>query len=122
MRSQLSNICCRLTLAEIQNVTVISKLEDIDWYMRLSASGVGFGIHSQHAVQSLPYRLGQTHVIAEQAMGNDDFTLSLGDNPSRVQRFAVRLQAAYSGGSAPFVFAYQAQDGSTIAERQDWHD
>ena len=43
MISQLSNICGRLTRTDIQNVIVISPLDDADRYRSLNGSGVGFG-------------------------------------------------------------------------------
>ena len=122
MLSQLSNICSRLTPTGDRNVIVISTLDDADRYKSLNGSGVGLGISPQYAVQSLPFRLAQRHGIAEQAIGNDDVTLSLSNKFCYVQRFVVRLQATYSGGPAVRVFGHQVQGGSALAERQGSYD
>ena len=70
----------------------------------------------------MPHRLAQEHGIAEQAIRINDVTLLLSDKFSWGQRFAVRLQAAHSGGSAVRAFGHQAQDGAALAERQGSHD
>ena len=60
-----------LMLAGIQEILIISTLDDIDGYKRLLGNGSNFGINIQFAIQPSPDGLAQAFLIGKEFIGNE---------------------------------------------------
>ncbi|MDC1314374.1 glucose-1-phosphate thymidylyltransferase RfbA [Pseudomonadales bacterium] len=99
-----------LMLAGIQEILIISTLDDIDGYKRLLGNGSNFGINIQFVIQPSPDGLAQAFLIGEEFIGNDNVTLVLGDNIFYGQRFSEYLAKASVSNLGATVFGYQVRD------------
>ena len=99
-----------LMLAGIQEILIISTLDDIDGYKRLLGNGSNFGISIQFVIQPSPDGLAQAFLIGEKFIGNDNVTLVLGDNIFYGQRFSEYLAKASVSNLGATVFGYQVRD------------
>lgn len=69
-----------LILAGIEEVLVITRLEDQESFKGLLGDGSKFDIHIQYAVQDRPAGLAEAPLIAEEFLQGEGFCLILGDN------------------------------------------
>ena len=99
-----------LMLAGIQEILIISTLDDIDGYKRLLGNGSNFGINIQFAIQPSPDGLAQAFLIGKEFIGNDNVTLVLGDNIFYGQHFSEYLAKASVSNLGATVFGYQVRD------------
>jgi glucose-1-phosphate thymidylyltransferase len=102
-----------LMLAGINEVLIITTLEDNDSFKRLLGDGSQFGIQIEYAIQDSPDGLAQAFIIGESFIGNDDVCLVLGDNIFYGQAFSPKLKNALKNvkeGKGATIFGYEVQD------------
>ena len=99
-----------LMLADIQDVLIITTLEDQSGFIRMLGDGKEFGVNLSYAVQPSPDGLAQAFIIGEEFIGNDSVCLVLGDNIFWGQGFTPILKSAVSRNSGASVFGYQVKD------------
>lgn len=99
-----------LMLAGIQDVLIITTLEDQLGFVRMLGDGSDFGISLSYAVQESPDGLAQAFIIAEDFIGNDRVCLVLGDNLFWGQGFSLKLKQAADKAEGATVFGYQVND------------
>ena len=101
-----------LLLAQINEVLVISTLQDIDNYKKLLGDGSKIGIHIEYAVQDMPRGLADAFIIGADFIGSDSVCLVLGDNVFYGQNFSGILRQAKKQvveyGAA--IFGYPVKD------------
>lgn len=99
-----------LMLAGIQDVLIITTLEDQSGFIRMLGDGKEFGVNLSYAVQPSPDGLAQAFIIGEEFIGSDSVCLVLGDNIFWGQGFTPILKSAASRNSGASVFGYQVKD------------
>ena len=99
-----------LMLADIQDVLIITTLEDQSGFIRMLGDGKEFGVNLSYAVQPSPDGLAQAFIIGEEFIGSDSVCLVLGDNIFWGQGFTTILKSAASRNSGASVFGYQVKD------------
>ncbi len=99
-----------LMLAGIQDILIITTLDDQASFQRLLGDGSRFGIHLSYAVQPKPEGLAQAFLIGESFIGNDSVCLVLGDNIFYGQGFSPKLRQAAKRSHGATVFGYQVKD------------
>ena len=97
-------------LADIQDVLIITTLEDQSGFIRMLGDGKEFGVNLSYAVQPSPDGLAQAFIIGEEFIGSDSVCLVLGDNIFWGQGFTTILKSAASRNSGASVFGYQVKD------------
>ena len=99
-----------LMLAGIQNILIITTLEDQEGFIRVLGDGSEFGVSLTYKVQPSPDGLAQAFIIGEDFIGKDSVCLVLGDNIFWGQGFTPILKSAASRNSGASVFGYQVKD------------
>lgn len=99
-----------LMLAGIQDVLIITTLEDQDAFQRMLGDGSGFGIRLSYAIQENPDGIAQAFTIGESFIGEDSVCLVLGDNIFWGQGFTPILNRAATRPCGATVFGYQVKD------------
>ena len=99
-----------LMLAGIQDILVITTIQDMPSYQRLLGDGSQFGIVISYAIQEKPEGLAQAFIIGEDHIGNDSVCLVLGDNIFYGQGFGSMLTNVTKNNSGATVFGYQVAD------------
>lgn len=99
-----------LMLAGIQDILIITTLDDQASFIRLLGDGSDFGINLSYEVQSSPDGLAQAFIIGEEFIGDDSVCLVLGDNLFWGQGFSPMLKSAAEKITGATVFGYQVQD------------
>lgn len=99
-----------LMLAGVQDILIITTLEDQDGFIRMLGDGKDFGVNLTYAIQPRPEGLAQAFIIGEDFIGNDSVCLVLGDNIFWGQGFTPILKRASSRESGATVFGYQVKD------------
>ena len=83
-----------LMLAGIQDVLIISTMQDLPNFERLLGDGSQWGVSIQYKVQPSPEGLAQAFILGENFIGNDLSALVLGDNIFYGTNFYERLSSA----------------------------
>lgn len=99
-----------LMLAGIQDILIITTLEDQSNFVRVLGDGKDFGINLSYAVQPTPDGLAQAFIIGEEFIGNDSVCLVLGDNIFWGQGFTPVLKRSANRGVGATVFGYKVKD------------
>ena len=99
-----------LMLAGIQEILIITTLDDKEAYIRLLGDGSRFGIQLSYVIQPSPDGLAQAFILGEEFIGNDNVCLVLGDNIFWGQGLTPKLQQAASRKGGATVFGYQVKD------------
>lgn len=99
-----------LMLAGIQDVLIITTLEDQAGFIRMLGDGSEFGVNIDYAVQPSPDGLAQAFIIGEDFIGGDSVCLVLGDNIFWGQGFTPILKRAATRTVGATVFGYQVKD------------
>jgi len=99
-----------LMLAGIQEILIITTLEDNESFKRLLGDGSEWGIELSYAVQPSPDGLAQAFIIGEEFIGNDDVCLILGDNIFYGQGFGNKLEETVENLKGATVFGYRVSD------------
>lgn len=101
-----------LMLAGIQDILIISTLEDTPRFQALLGDGSQFGVHLSYQVQPSPDGLAQAFLLGEAFIGEDACAMILGDNIFYGNGFGKLLRAATADaqmGKAT-VFGYYVND------------
>ena len=69
-----------LMLSGIQDILIISTIEDIDRFKLLFGDGKEIGLNISYVTQPSPDGLAQAFILGENFIGNDPVSLILGDN------------------------------------------
>lgn len=99
-----------LTLAEIDEILIISTPYDTPIYKELLGDGSRLGITIEYAVQEEPKGLAQAFIIGEEFIGNDSVCLILGDNVFYGQNFPNMLLNAKAKKSGATIFGYPVKN------------
>lgn len=101
-----------LMLAGIQEILIISTLEDLPNFKKLLGDGSEIGIQLSYKEQPSPDGLAQAFIIGEEFIGSDDVCLVLGDNIFYGYGFSEMLQNAMKNVSKgkSTVFGYYVND------------
>jgi glucose-1-phosphate thymidylyltransferase len=99
-----------LMLAGIDDILIITTIEDQSGFVRMLGDGSDFGIKLTYKVQPSPDGLAQAFIIGEEFIGNDSVCLVLGDNVFWGRGFSHVLEKAASRINGATVFGYQVND------------
>lgn len=99
-----------LMLAGIQDVLIITTLDDQAGFQRMLGDGSELGINLKYAVQPSPDGLAQAFIIGEEFIGDHNVCLVLGDNIFWGQGFTPILKNAVNRKIGATVFGYQVKD------------
>ena len=98
-----------LMLAGIQDILIITTLEDSDSFKKLLGDGSQLGCSFTYAIQEVPNGLAQAFVIGEEFIGDDSVALILGDNIFHGKHFGRQLRSDKEIDGA-LIYAYQVSD------------
>jgi len=101
-----------LMLAGIQEILIISTLEDLPNFKKLLGDGKEIGLELRYKAQASPDGLAQAFIIGEEFIGTDDVCLVLGDNIFYGVGFSGMLQNARKNvvDGKSTVFGYYVND------------
>tara|TARA_B110000971_G_scaffold27924_1_gene25019 strand:- start:112 stop:984 length:873 start_codon:yes stop_codon:yes gene_type:complete len=101
-----------LMLAGIQDVLIISTVEDLPNFKKLLGNGFDVGLQLSYKEQPSPDGLAQAFILGEEFIGNDDVCLVLGDNIFYGVGFSQTLQNAIKNikNGKSTVFGYYVND------------
>jgi glucose-1-phosphate thymidylyltransferase len=98
-----------LMLAGINEILIITTLEDSAQFQRLLGNGSAIGCSFSYAVQEKPNGLAQAFVIGEQFIGDSKVALVLGDNIFHGAGLSQLLQS-FNDVNGAAIFAYEVSD------------
>ena len=102
-----------LMLSGIQEVLIISTLEDLPRFEQLLSDGDNIGMKFEYIVQPSPDGIAQAFVLGKDFIGDDDACLILGDNIYYGQGISAMLSNAVMNAkdkNMATVFGYHVQD------------
>lgn len=99
-----------LMLSGIQEILIITTLQDRENFQRLLGDGSQVGCRFEYAIQEVPNGLAQAFVIGEKFIGSSPVALILGDNIFYGSGFSKLLQESAQLKKGAKVFAYPVQD------------
>lgn len=99
-----------LMLAGIQDILVISTLNDIPRFESLLGDGSQWGLNISYKIQPSPDGLAQAFILGEAFIGNDLSALILGDNIFYGHNFNELLVNTIAREDGATVFAYHVHD------------
>ena len=101
-----------LMLAGIQEILIISTIEDLPYFEKLLGDGSKIGLKLSYKEQPNPDGLAQAFIIGEDFIGDDNVCLVLGDNIFYGSGFSGMLQNAINNVSLDksTVFGYYVND------------
>lgn len=109
-----------LMLAGIQEILIISTIEDLPNFQKLLGDGSDIGLKLFYKEQPNPDGLAQAFIIGEEFIGNDNVCLVLGDNIFYGSGFSGMLNNAknniYEGKSTIFGYYVKDPERSGVAE------
>lgn len=102
-----------LMQAGIQDILIISSIEEIHRYENLLGDGKNFGIHLSYKVQPSPDGLAQAFILAEDFLAGAASALVLGDNLFYGHDLSKSLKNASSQTSGGTIFGYHVSNPSS---------
>jgi glucose-1-phosphate thymidylyltransferase len=99
-----------LMLSGIQDILIISTLEDIPRFQSLLSDGSQWGLNISYKVQPSPNGLAEAFILGDTFIGNDLSALVLGDNIFYGHDFNDLLGHAMKREEGATVFAYHVHD------------
>jgi glucose-1-phosphate thymidylyltransferase len=107
-------------LAGIQEILIISTIEDLPYFEKLLGDGTEIGLKISYKKQPSPDGLAQAFIIGEDFIGSDDVCLVLGDNIFYGSGFSGMLKNAKKniskGKSTVFGYYVKDPERSGVAE------
>ena len=99
-----------LMLAGIQDILIISTLENIPNFKNIFGDGRSLGLRISYKEQPRPEGLAQAFILGEDFIGKDRVCLILGDNIFYGDRLSPLFKSAVSSKSGATVFAYNVNN------------
>lgn len=99
-----------LMLAGIQDILIITTLEDQKNFKRALGDGSQFGINLEYKVQPSPDGLAQAFILGEEFIGDSPVCLILGDNVYYGSSFSPKLKDASDRLEGATIFGYQVKN------------
>ena len=99
-----------LMMADIKEILIITKPDDIDNFKKLLGDGSQIGINLSYIVQDKPNGIAETFIIANDFLDNDPCILILGDNlfyGNQLQDILVKSSKSLEGAT---VFGYRVNN------------
>ena len=103
---------CTLMLAEIKDVLVITRPEEVNLFRALLSDGSQWGIRIQYAVQAKPRGLGDAFLIGEDFIAGEPVALVLGDNIFYSEGLGKLVRKGASIDRGACICAYYVKDPS----------
>ena len=98
-----------LMLGDIQNILIITTLNDQENYKNLLGNGNNWGMRIDYAVQDQPNGVAEAFIISEKFIGNEKVSLILGDNLFFGQELSNLLKN-FNLKTGASIFAYPVND------------
>ena len=98
-----------LMLGDIQNILIITTLNDQENYKNLLGNGNNWGMRIDYAVQDQPNGVAEAFIIAEKFIGEEKVSLILGDNLFFGQELSNLLKK-FDLKTGASIFAYPVND------------
>ena len=99
-----------LMLADIKDILIITRSEDIKSFKALLGDGKNLGIKITYAIQKKPKGIADAFIIGEKFIGKSNCVLILGDNIFYGENFRSKLLKAKCRNHGATVFSYQVHD------------
>tara|TARA_Y100000591_G_scaffold330647_1_gene362248 strand:+ start:3222 stop:4091 length:870 start_codon:yes stop_codon:yes gene_type:complete len=102
-----------LMLSGIQDILIISTIEDIDRFKLLFGDGKEIGLNISYKTQPSPDGLAQAFILGEDFIGNDPVSLILGDNiffGQGLSEMLIRSVKAVQSKREAIIFGYSVKD------------
>ena len=102
-----------LMLSGIQDILIISTIEDIDRFKLLFGDGKEIGLNISYVTQPSPDGLAQAFILGEDFIGNDPVSLILGDNiffGQGLSEMLIRSVKAVQSKREAIIFGYSVKD------------
>lgn len=99
-----------LMLAGIQDILLISTLQDLPTFKKLLGNGSQWGLQLNYAEQPYPDGIPQAFIIGKKFIGNDNVCLILGDNIFYGHGLTELLQKAKKNVNRATIFSYYVTD------------
>ena len=98
-----------LMLANIQDILIITTLEEQFLFKRLLGDGSNFGVRFSYAVQQQPNGLAEAFIIGKEFIGKDSVCLILGDNIFYGNHMKPLLEKACARKEGATLFGYEVK-------------
>jgi glucose-1-phosphate thymidylyltransferase len=99
-----------LMLAGIQEIMIITTIEDQENYKKILGNGEKFGVSLNYTTQEEPRGIAEAFIIAEDFISNDNVCLILGDNIFYGQGLTPILKKSTQMDIGATIFSYNVND------------
>ena len=99
-----------LMLAQIDDVLIITRKEDVKSFKALLGNGKNLGMKISYAIQKKPKGIADAFIIGKKFIGDSNCCLILGDNIFYGENFRSKLQKAKYRTDGATVFSYPVHD------------
>ena len=99
-----------LMLAQIKDILIITRKEDLKSFKSLLGNGKNLGINITYAIQKKPKGIADAFIIGKKFIGNSKCALILGDNIFYGENFRTKLQNAKFRNEGATIFSYSVHD------------
>ena len=99
-----------LMLAQIKDVLIITKNEDLKSFKALLGDGRKLGMKISYAIQKKPKGIADAFIVGRKFIGNSKCVLILGDNIFYGGNFSSKLEKAKYRNNGATVFSYPVHD------------
>ena len=99
-----------LMLAQIKEILIITRKEDLKPFKALLGNGKNLGIKISYAIQKQPKGIADAFIIGEKFIGTSNCVLILGDNIFYGENFRNKLQKAKYRNDGATIFSYPVRD------------
>ena len=99
-----------LMLAQIKDILIITRKEDLKSFKALLGDGKDLGIKISYAIQNKPKGIADAFLIGEKFIGKSNCVLILGDNIFYGENFRSKLLKAKYRNDGATVFSYPVHD------------
>jgi glucose-1-phosphate thymidylyltransferase len=101
-----------LMMADIKDILIITKSEDLSAFVALLSDGTDWGINISYSIQEKPEGIAQAFLIGEDFINEDDVVLILGDNifygNGLTEKLKIGIENLKSGFSS--IYSYRVED------------